>query len=131
MVSLLLFLTHLTELCESLMGTWNVLKLVGPALALLAWMLSQLFYAKIESRSEPRYLILTGIFWMCCGLTKGISLYRLLDLGVGFQHVRPHCTAAASALSYALALNDFVTILYEVNSYNNPLLTTKLLLTTS
>lgn len=113
-LSLLLFLTYLTELCDTVLGSRNVLKLLGPGLALLAWILSQLFYAQVESKSQPRYLILTGIFWMCCGLARGISLYRLLDLGLGIQHVRPHCAALESTLCYALAFNDIITVLYEV-----------------
>lgn len=117
-VSLLLFLTHLTELCETLLGSWNIQKLIGPSLAILAWVLSQLFYAKVESILQSRYLILTGIFWMCCGLAKGISLYCLLDFGLGIQHVRPHCMAITSVLCYALALNDIVTVLYEVSHCN-------------
>lgn len=113
LLSLLLLLGHLTELCAAVLGR-NVSAQLGAGAALLAWVASQFLCARAETHREPRYLLLSTAFWLACGLVRGIALHRALDGGLGTHHVTPLAAAAVSTLCYALAVCDVIAVVSEV-----------------
>lgn len=84
--------------------------------ALLAWPAAQLLYARAEARREPRYLLVTSLFWLACGLARGVSLHSAWDSGLGAHHVTPVTAAVASTLCYVLVLSDVVAVISEVSA---------------
>lgn len=61
-----------------------------------------------------RYLLVTSVFWLACGLARAASLYAALDSSLGILHVAPLAAGAASLLCHALAVVDIVAVICEV-----------------
>ncbi|KAG8334860.1 hypothetical protein J6590_081007 [Homalodisca vitripennis] len=110
LLSLLLLLTHLTEISAALLGSQGLL---SSCAALLAWAAAQLLYWRAEADRDPRYLLVTLVFWLACGLARAASLFSALDAHLGIQHVAPITAAAASSLCYALVVVDVVSLVFE------------------
>lgn len=113
MLSLLLLLAHLAELGAAVLGHHGHLE---AAAALLAWIASQFLSARAEALHEPRFLLLSAVFWFACGLVRGAAAFhRVWDIGLDAGHVTLLAAAVVTVLCYALALCDIYTVVSEVS----------------
>lgn len=111
LLSLLLLLAHLAEVSAAVLGSLGLLPATS---ALLAWPPALLLYSRAEAHREPRYLLVTSVFWLACGLARAAFLYAALDSGLGTLYVAPLAAGAASLLCHTLAVVDVVAVICEV-----------------
>lgn len=97
---MLLFLVHLVELGDALLGRWVLHVLLTPAASLLAWALWLLLH-----RVSDRWILrlLGAAVFFTAGAFRFLRVTQLVSLPLDWSHMRLHASAWAGALFLAMA----------------------------
>jgi hypothetical protein len=95
-----MFLMHLVELGDAMLGRWALHVLLTPVVSLVAWVL-WLPLHRVADRAVLRSL--GALAWFAAGAFRLLRVVQLVNLPLDWSHVRPHAAAWAGVLCLAMA----------------------------
>lgn len=111
-ITLILHLTELGDLVVTNEKSWFATLI--PGIAFVSIIVCQIFYYKLEQYGKYHYLIVTSIYWVCCGVCRIFTMLTALSFGLDFFHVTYSTSVLGVLLYYSIATNDLVALYMEV-----------------